>query len=136
MSEAQATPVSQLPSNSLDMNNDTQDNEIVNEILNEIDHQNMKGNPTMTDSSNIFQRNVDQEIIIISLKVCEDDLKEKIFNSMSQRAAANIKDEMEVLGPIRLTEVQEAQKAVINVARTMSDEGTIVLAGRGGDDFV
>jgi flagellar motor switch protein FliG len=55
---------------------------------------------------------------------------------MSQRAAANIKDEMEVLGPIRLTEVQEAQKAVINVARTMSDEGSIVLAGRGGDDFV
>ena len=64
------------------------------------------------------------------------DLKDKIFASMSQRAAANIKDEMEVLGPIRLTEVQEAQKAVINVARTMSDEGTIVLAGRGGDDFV
>ena len=66
----------------------------------------------------------------------KEELKEKIFNCMSQRAAANIKDEMEVLGPIRLTEVQEAQKAVINVARTMSDEGTIVLAGRGGDDFV
>ena len=65
-----------------------------------------------------------------------NELKEKIFNCMSQRAAANIKDEMEVLGPVRLTEVQEAQKAVINVARTMSDEGTIVLAGRGGDDFV
>ena len=81
-------------------------------------------------------RNVDQEILIIALKGTEDELKEKIFNSMSQRAAANIKDEMEVLGPIRLTEVQEAQKAVINVARTMSDEGTIVLAGRGGDDFV
>ena len=48
---------------------------------------------------------------------------------MSQRAAANIQDEMEVLGPLRLTEVQEAQKAIINVARTMSDEGTIVLAG-------
>ena len=81
-------------------------------------------------------RNVDQEILIIALKGTEDELKEKIFNCMSQRAAANIKDEMEVLGPIRLTEVQEAQKAVINVARTMSDEGTIVLAGRGGDDFV
>ncbi len=81
-------------------------------------------------------RNVDQEILIIALKGTEDDLKDKIFASMSQRAAANIKDEMEVLGPIRLTEVQEAQKAVINVARTMSDEGTIVLAGRGGDDFV
>ena len=81
-------------------------------------------------------RNVDQEILIIALKGTEDDLKDKIFASMSQRAAANIKDEMGVLGPIRLTEVQEAQKAVINVARTMSDEGTIVLAGRGGDDFV
>ena len=81
-------------------------------------------------------RNVDQEILIIALKGTDDDLKEKIFNCMSQRAAANIKDEMEVLGPLRLTEVQEAQKAVINVARTMSDEGTIVLAGRGGDDFV
>jgi flagellar motor switch protein FliG len=81
-------------------------------------------------------RNVDQEILIIALKGTEDELREKIFNCMSQRAAANIKDEMEVLGPVRLTEVQEAQKAVINVARTMSDEGTIVLAGRGGDDFV
>ncbi len=81
-------------------------------------------------------RNVDQEILIIALKGTEDALKDKIFSCMSQRAAANIKDEMEVLGPIRLTEVQEAQKAVINVARTMSDEGTIVLAGRGGDDFV
>ena len=81
-------------------------------------------------------RNVDQEILIIALKGTDDALKDKIFSSMSQRAAANIKDEMEVLGPVRLTEVQEAQKAVINVARTMSDEGTIVLAGRGGDDFV
>jgi flagellar motor switch protein FliG len=81
-------------------------------------------------------RNVDQEILIIALKGTEDELKDKIFASMSQRASANIRDEMEVLGPVRLTEVQEAQKAVINVARTMSDEGTIVLAGRGGDDFV
>ena len=45
-------------------------------------------------------------------------------------------DEMEALGPVRLTEVQAAQKDIINVARKMSDEGTIVLAGRGGDDFV
>ena len=81
-------------------------------------------------------RNVDQEILIIALKGTEDELRDKIFACMSQRAAANIRDEMEVLGPVRLTEVQEAQKAVINVARTMSDEGSIVLAGRGGDDFV
>ena len=81
-------------------------------------------------------RSLDNELIVVALKGADDSLSEKFFSSMSQRAAANIKDEMEVLGPIRLTEVQEAQKAVINVARTMSDEGTIVLAGRGGDDFV
>ena len=51
-------------------------------------------------------------------------------------AAANIQDEMEALGPIRLTEVQNAQKRIIAVARKMSDEGTIVLAGRGGDEMV
>jgi Flagellar motor switch protein len=55
---------------------------------------------------------------------------------MSTRAAANIKDEMEVLGPVRLTEVQTAQKQIIEVARKMADEGTIVLAGRGGDEMV
>ena len=81
-------------------------------------------------------RNVEQEVLIIALKGTDDELKQKIFSCMSQRAAANIQDEMEVLGPLRLTEVQEAQKAIINVARTMSDEGSIVLAGRGGDDYV
>jgi len=81
-------------------------------------------------------RNIDQEVLIIALKGTEEDLKKKIFSCMSQRASANIQDEMEVLGPLRLTEVQEAQKAIINTARTMSDEGSIVLAGRGGDDFV
>ena len=50
-------------------------------------------------------------------------------------AAANIQDEMEALGPVRLTEVQETQKRIA-VARRMSDEGSIVLAGRGGDDYV
>ena len=81
-------------------------------------------------------RNIDQEVLIIALKGTDDELKAKIFSCMSQRASANIQDEMEVLGPLRLTEVQEAQKAIINTARTMSDEGSIVLAGRGGDDFV
>ena len=54
----------------------------------------------------------------------------------SSRCTMNIMDEMEALGPVRLTEVQSAQKEIINVARRLSDEGSIVLAGRGGDDFV
>lgn len=81
-------------------------------------------------------RSVEQDLLILSLKGAGDLLKDKLFGCMSQRAAANILDEMEALGPVRLTDVQTAQKEIINVARKLSDAGTIVLAGRGGDDYV
>jgi flagellar motor switch protein FliG len=81
-------------------------------------------------------RSVETEDIVVALKGADDALRDKLFACMSSRAAANIMDEMEALGPVRLTEVQDAQKAIINVARRLSDEGAIVLAGRGGDDFV
>ena len=81
-------------------------------------------------------RSVDTEDLVLSLKGAEPALADKLFACMSTRAAANIQDEMEALGPVRLTEVQDAQKRIINVARRLSDEGSIVLAGRGGDDYV
>ena len=81
-------------------------------------------------------RSTESEDLILSLKGTDEVLREKLFGCMSTRAAANIQDEMEALGPIRLTEVQNAQKRIIAVARKMSDEGTIVLAGRGGDEMV
>ena len=81
-------------------------------------------------------RSVEPEDLIMALKGATVELQEKLFGCMSTRAASNIKDEMEVLGPVRLTEVQTAQKQIIEVARKMSDEGTIVLAGRGGDEMV
>ncbi len=81
-------------------------------------------------------RSVDTEDLVLALKGAEENLQEKMFSCMSSRAAANIADEMEALGPVRLAEVQDAQKRIINRARALSDEGTIVLAGRGGDDFV
>ena len=83
-----------------------------------------------------LMRNVDTEDLVLALKGADEALREKLFSCMSARAAANLADEMEALGPVRLTEVQEAQKRIINVARRLSDEGSIVLAGRGGDDFV
>ncbi|WP_445808855.1 flagellar motor switch protein FliG [Yoonia sp.] len=81
-------------------------------------------------------RSVEPEDLIMALKGATVELQEKLFGCMSTRAAANISDEMEVLGPVRLTEVQTAQKQIIEVARKMADEGTIVLAGRGGDEMV
>ena len=95
-------------------------------------------NLIMSDDKSLqtLLRSVDTELLILALKGADEPLREKLFSCMSKRAAANIMDEMEALGPVRLTEVQAAQKDIINVARKMSDEGTIVLAGRGGDDFV
>ena len=73
-------------------------------------------------------RSVETEDIVVAMKGADEALRDKLFACMSSRAAANIMDEMEALGPVRLTEVQDAQKAIINVARRLSDEGAIVLA--------
>jgi flagellar motor switch protein FliG len=81
-------------------------------------------------------RSIDTEILVLALKGADEVLRDKLFGCMSTRAASNIKDEMEALVPVRLTDVQEAQKQIIAVARKMSDDGTIVLAGRGGDEMV
>lgn len=81
-------------------------------------------------------REVEADDLIMALKGAADELQDKLFGCMSTRAAANVQDEMEVLGPVRLTAVQASQKRIIEVARKMSDEGTIVLAGRGGDEMV
>lgn len=81
-------------------------------------------------------RSVDQDVLVIAMKGADQALQDKLLGCMSTRAAANIRDEMEALGPVRLTEVQEAQKQIINVARKLSDDGTIVLAGRGGEEMV
>ncbi len=81
-------------------------------------------------------RSLETEDLVLALKGADEFLRDKLFGCMSTRAAANIQDEMEALGPIRLTEVQNAQKRIIAIARKMSDEGSIVLAGRGGEEMV
>lgn len=81
-------------------------------------------------------RNVDNEELILALKGADEVLREKLLGCMSTRAAANLRDEMDAMGPVRLTAVQEAQKAIVATARRLSDEGTIVLAGRGGEQMV
>ena len=81
-------------------------------------------------------RSVDNEQLVLALKGASEGLRDKLLGCMSSRAAANLKDEMEALGPVRLTDVQEAQKAIVATARKLSDEGTIVLAGRGGEQMV
>lgn len=81
-------------------------------------------------------REVDAEVLVLALKGADSVLKDKLLSCISQRAAANIQDEMDAMGPVRLSQVQEAQKTVITIARRLSDEGKITLAGRGGEKMV
>ena len=83
----------------------------------------------------VLMRNVDPTDLAIALKGADERLRDKILGCMSQRAATAIVDEMEAKGPMRVTEVQEAQKRIVAIARKLSDAGTMVLAGR-GEDYV
>jgi flagellar motor switch protein FliG len=82
-----------------------------------------------------LMRGVDNEILIVALKGCDEKLRQKIFGCMSSRAAQSIQDEMAERGPMRLAEVQEAQKAVLAIARKLAEAGTISLGGK-GEDYV
>ena len=80
-------------------------------------------------------RNVDGEILTRALKGAEEAARERFLGCMSARAAAGIRDEIESRGPMKLSEVLEAQKAMITVARNLAKEGTIMMGG-GEDDYV
>ncbi len=77
-------------------------------------------------------KEVDNADLALALKTASDELKEKIFRNMSERAAAMIKDEMEFMGPVKLSDVEMAQQKIVDIVRRLDDAGEIVIAGRGG----
>ncbi len=83
----------------------------------------------------LILREVESSTLIIALKGADAAIQEKIFNNMSKRAAEILRDDMKTQGPVRLADVEEAQKTIIAVAHRLSDDGEIMLGG-GGDDFV
>ena len=83
-----------------------------------------------------IMREVSTETLTLSLKTCTDDLKEKIFRNISSRAAEVIKEDLEVMGPVRLSDVEKAQTEIVKVASRLEEEGKIVIVGRGGDDVL
>jgi flagellar motor switch protein FliG len=74
--------------------------------------------------------------LALALKTASDELKEKIFRNMSKRAAEMLKDEMEVMGPVRVSDVEKAQENIVKVARKLEEEGKIILAGKGSEELV
>jgi flagellar motor switch protein FliG len=81
-------------------------------------------------------RNVQSDRLLLALKGADDDLKAKIFKNMSQRAAEMLKDDLEAKGPVRLSEVEGAQKEILAAARKLAESGTISLGGKGGEQYV
>jgi len=81
-------------------------------------------------------RQVQSDRLLLALKGAEESLKEKIFKNMSQRAAEMLKDDLAAKGPVKLSEVEAAQKEVLAVARRMAEAGTLALGGKGGEAYV
>ncbi len=84
----------------------------------------------------LIMREVANDALTLAMKTITDDVKEKIFSNISSRAAETIKEDLEVMGPVRLSDVEKAQSEIIKTVRRLEEEGKIVLAGRGGDDVL
>ena len=80
-------------------------------------------------------RQVPSDRLLLALKGCDDSMKGKIFKNMSQRAAEMLKDDLESKGPVRISEVEAAQKEILQSARKLAEAGTIQLAGK-GEEYV
>ena len=81
-------------------------------------------------------REVSSDQLLLALRGAPNELQEKIFNNMSSRAAEMLKDDLEAAPPVKVSDVEAAQKEILSVARKLADAGDIMLGGSGGDDFI
>ena len=80
-------------------------------------------------------RDCDNEDLILALKVASEEVKEVIFKNMSTRMRETFQEELEVMGPVRLRDVEEAQGRIVGVIRRLEESGEIIIARGGGDDI-
>ncbi len=78
-------------------------------------------------------KEVDNDELGLALKTASDDLKEKVFSNMSERAAQLIKEDMQYMGPVRVSDVEQAQQRIVDIVRRLEDAGEIIISGRGGE---
>jgi flagellar motor switch protein FliG len=109
-----------------DMGNGIQDLMFVFENLIDVDDRGIQA----------LLREISSETLIVALKGADEAIKEKIFKNMSRRAGEMLRDDLEARGPVKLSEVEGAQKEILTVARRMAETGEISLGGKGGDEYV
>ena len=81
-------------------------------------------------------REVSGDLLTKALKGADDNLKEKIFKNMSKRAADTLREDLSTMSPMRISDVEAAQKEILTIARRLADNGEIMLGLGGGDNFV
>jgi flagellar motor switch protein FliG len=78
-------------------------------------------------------KEIDNEELALALKTASEELKQKIFKNMSERASQLIQEDMQYMGPVRVSDVEAAQQKIVDVVRRLEDAGEIIIAGRGGE---
>ncbi|MDR3278377.1 MAG: flagellar motor switch protein FliG [Oscillospiraceae bacterium] len=81
-------------------------------------------------------RDINNQDLAVALKMATDDVKKVIFNNISKRMQEMIVDDMEVMGPVRVRDVEEAQQRIVSVVRKLEDDGEIIIARGEGDDMI
>ena len=81
-------------------------------------------------------RDVDNNDLGIALKGTSEEVQNVIFNNLSKRLAAMIREDMDFMGPVRMKDVEEAQQKIVNIIRRLEDTGEIIIARGGGDEIV
>ncbi len=109
-----------------DLGQEIQDLMFVFENLNSVDDRAMQ----------TILREVATDTLLLAMKATDDGLKEKIYANMSKRAAEMLRDDLEAKGPVKLSEVETAQKEILSIARRLADEGQISLGGGSDEELV
>ena len=84
----------------------------------------------------LILKEVNQEDLLISIKTASDELREKLFSNMSERAALMLKEDLESLGPTKISDVEKAQQKIIAVCKNLEESGKIAIGGGGGETLV
>ncbi|MEE9274219.1 MAG: FliG C-terminal domain-containing protein, partial [bacterium] len=84
----------------------------------------------------LVMREVSNEDLTMALKGAEDEVKDKILGNLSERAAAMIAEDLDAMGPVRLSDVEKAQTAIVRIAKSLEDEGKVIIARGGGGDVL
>ncbi|MBU4395346.1 MAG: flagellar motor switch protein FliG, partial [Proteobacteria bacterium] len=87
-------------------------------------------------SLQMILREVSNDSLTLALKTASEEMKEKIFANMSSRAADMIRDDLEAMGPVRLSEVETMQQTIVKIAMKLQEEGKLVIGSGGGDELV